>query len=117
MPTLSENLKKARKPAECFHPSVFIKEEMEARGWSMDDLALRMAEGDVRKFGVERLALDIYFEVGPTEPNLIIGDDSARMLAAVFDVNPEFFLNLQKSWREWFNDRAIAKAEQAEASR
>ena len=32
-----------RIPAEAFHPSVFIREEMAARGWTVDDLAIRMA--------------------------------------------------------------------------
>lgn len=87
-----------RMPAEVFHPSEFIKEEMEARGWSADELAMRLAAGDKKQFGIERLALDLYFEVGPSERGLRLGEDNARMLAAVFDVSPEYFLNLERAW-------------------
>jgi hypothetical protein len=51
----------SRTPAEAFHPSEFITEEMEARGWDRDELARRMGGG----FAVTRLALDLYLDVGP----------------------------------------------------
>jgi HTH-type transcriptional regulator / antitoxin HigA len=83
-----------RIPAEVFHPSEFIIEEMEARGWTRDDLALRMG-GD---FGINRLSLDFYFEVGPTDPNLLMGDGDD--FARAFGVSAEFFRNLEAVWRK-----------------
>ncbi|MHC5536846.1 hypothetical protein ACYOEI_01070 [Singulisphaera rosea] len=83
-----------RSPAEVFHPSVFIKDELEARGWTLDMLAMRMGP----EFGINRLSLDLYIEVGPTEPGMRIGDLSAEALGRAFDVSPEFFLNLEAAW-------------------
>ncbi len=48
--------------AEAFHPSIYIKEELEARGWDVDDLAKRMPGN----YGINHLAIDMYLECGPT---------------------------------------------------
>lgn len=89
--------------AEAFHPSVFIAEELEARGWSLDDLAQRMP-GD---FGVNRLALDFYMTIGAETPGLRIGE-SAAGLAAAFGVSPELFTNLERAWVEHPSTKALA---------
>ena len=83
-----------RKSAEVFHPSVYIKDELEARGWTLDMLAMRMGP----EFGINRLSLDFYFEFGPTEPNMRIGEVSAKALGRAFGVSPQFFLNMEKEW-------------------
>lgn len=104
-----------RIPAECFHPSELIRDEIEARGWSLDDLAMRMAGRDREQFGIQRLALDFYFDVGPTEPDLRMGEDSARMMAAVFDVDTDYFINLERAWLAWVespNGRAALNIQQ-----
>jgi len=77
------------------HPSVFIKEEMAARGWTLDMLAMRMGP----EFGVHRLALDCYFEIGPTAPNMMIGEESAKALGRAFGIEPQVFINLCEQWR------------------
>lgn len=67
------------------HPGVFIKDELDARGWDQSDLA---------------------FIVGTTvqQLNKILsgrGDITtqwAKKFAAAFDVNPQFFLNLQNMY-------------------
>ena len=83
-----------RKPAEVSHPSEFIKDELAARGWSLDDLAVRMG-GD---FGFNRLILDLYMFVGPNEPGVRMGIDGAAQLALAFDVTSSYFLNLEEMW-------------------
>lgn len=87
-----------RAPTECFHPSELIRDELTARGWSLDQLAMRMAGGDREQFGIERLALDLYFEVGPTDPGIRLGEHGGRLIAAAFDVDADFFLNLETAW-------------------
>lgn len=81
-----------RVPAEVWHPSVFIQEEMDARGWDRDELARRMG-GD---WSVSRLSLDLYFEVGPTKPGIRLGD--GEDFARAFGVPAEFFRNLEAAW-------------------
>lgn len=81
-----------RRPAEVFHPSVFIREEMRARRWSRRKLAERMG-GNV---AVNMLSIDLYFDVGPKEPNLRIGD--GENFARALGVRAEFFRNLETAW-------------------
>lgn len=78
------------------HPSFFIQEELDARGWTLDILAMRMGP----EFGFNRLSLDMYFDVGPTEPNLLLGDVTSKQLGRAFNVSSEFFLKLHQRWRE-----------------
>ena len=67
------------------HPGFYIREEMEARGWSQRDVA---------------------FILGIPEPSLNtilsgkrgISPDMAKALGKAFDVPPEFFANLQQSY-------------------
>ena len=77
------------------HPSEFIGEELEARGWTRDILAVRMG-GNA---SINRLALDMYFEVGPTAPDMGLGSDTAVQLGQAFSVSPSYFLNLEIAWR------------------
>ena len=76
-----------RLPLQADHPSWFIQEELDERGWTLDDLALHM-KGD---FGIDRLALDFYFEVGPTTPNMRMDKETAYRLGIAFNVTPDYF--------------------------
>ena len=73
-----------RKPAEVFHPSEYIREEMEARGWTLHDLACRMTVSDLE---LNEFALELYFSVGPDDPNCHIGEDADKRLARAFGVS------------------------------
>jgi plasmid maintenance system antidote protein VapI len=84
-----------RIPAECWHPSVFMQEEMDARGWTRDDLATEMR---CPNWGVTRLSLDLYFEAGPVEPDMLLGD--GEDFARAFGTSAEFWLNLEAAWRK-----------------
>ena len=75
-----------RTPAEVFPPGEFIRDELEARGWTQGDLAQIM---------------------GRPEPtiNLIINDkrgitpETATELAGAFGTTAEFWLNLDNAYR------------------
>ncbi len=82
-------------PSETWHPSEFIREELKARGWTMDVLAVRMG-GD---FGSNRLSLDLYFEVGPNAPNLMLGPETAEQLGKAFRTSADYWRNLHIAWR------------------
>lgn len=78
------------------HPSVFVVDEMEARGWDRDTLALAMAGGDTgREFGACRIALDLYLDIGPGEKNLRIPAD---LFARAFGTSPQYWANLERAW-------------------
>ena len=81
------------------HPSVFIQEEMDARGWSRDLVAMRMSP----EFGLSRLTLDLYLDVGPRKTNMRIGEKTAKAFARAFDVSPDYFLNLEAAWLKGCN--------------
>lgn len=83
-----------RIPAEAFPLSVFLREEMEARGWSLDDLRARLPVDPVTWCAVDlTLAVD--------DPNLILDADTAKALGAAFNVSPEYFMNLDRAWRDF----------------
>lgn len=77
---------------DCPHPSVFIREEREARGWSEVALAVRMG-GDETQTNL--LALKMYEDIGPTTKGLRIGELTAQQLGKAFSVSPQFFLALE----------------------
>jgi len=75
-----------RKPAEVFPPGDFIKEELDARGWTQDDLAR------------------ILGKPLPTVNQIIKGKraiiaDTATRLAAAFGNSPKFWMNLEATWQ------------------
>ena len=67
------------------HPGVFIKDELEARGWDQSDLAFIVGTS------VQQLN-KILSGQGNITPRW------AQQLAAAFGVNPQFFLNLQSMY-------------------
>jgi hypothetical protein len=80
-------------PDPALHPSTFIDEELSARGWNRDDLAERMP-GDT---ATNKLILDMYAEVGPTDPRCRLGVTSAS-LGEAFDISITFFVRLEALW-------------------
>ena len=80
--------------AETFPPGEFIREELEARGWTQDDLALRL---EWENYEVARLA--VAFLVDAPVKGMIMGAPMSADLGRVFGVSPEFFLNLDRSWQ------------------
>lgn len=79
------------------HPSEYIVDELNERGWSVSDLANKMGHNDCV---LNKLSLDLYFEVGPSKPNLQLGKNMGEKLARAFDVGSTLLFNLEKSWLE-----------------
>ena len=73
-------------PAEVFPPGDYLKEEMEARGWSQADLAEIMG----RPIQVINKILHAKKAITP---------ETAKELGAAFDVSPKLFLNLENAYR------------------
>lgn len=81
------------------HVSVFIQDEMDARGWSRDLMSVSMARSGDLSFGVCRLMLDLVLDVGPDHSNLRLGG-MAREVAAAFGTSEVFWRNIERSWLE-----------------
>lgn len=89
------------------HPSVMIREEMDARDWGTPSMARAMG-GD---YGINLLALEMYLSVGPGEPGMRLGEAAAD-IARAFGVSVEMIQNMEASWLRYQECRAaIAKAE------
>jgi len=87
------------------HPTEFIQAELDARGWGLDELAIEM--GGIACFGINRLALDLYFAVGPGDSNCRLGEEMAEGLAEAFGVSKNFFIHLENSWVEGIKARDL----------
>lgn len=75
-----------RKPAQVFPPGEFIKEEMEARGWTQDELAEIMNH--------PRLLVNKLL-AGKKE----ITPETAHDLGEAFGTGPEIWMNLESAYR------------------
>ena len=91
-------------PAEHFPVGHYIREEMEVRGWTEDRLAIEMNKYHLQ---VTRVALDFTLAELP-EPNLILDQETAEDLGRAFGVSPDFFLNLDRQYREWLKAKGGA---------
>ena len=87
-----------RRPAEAFHPSVYIWGELAERGWTLQDLCV-YGECDT---AVDRLAWEIYMTVGPEQPDLYMGEGGAAQLAEAFGTGAEVWTRMEESWRAWY---------------
>jgi hypothetical protein len=78
------------------HPSVYIREEMAARGWTVDELSQQMPGFRFHNF----LTIAVYLAVGPTSTNCRLGDETVERLAHAFGGDPALFVNLERAWLE-----------------
>lgn len=85
------------------HPSTFIVEEMKARGWTVDRLAIAMGSDNadfMAGVAINNLALDMYITVGPDHRDVRLGPTMTTQLAVAFGTSVEFWSNLEKAWVE-----------------
>lgn len=75
-----------RQPAEVFPPGVFVKEEIEERGWSQTDLAEIIGR-----------PVGIVDEIIAGERG--ISAEIAMELAAAFGTSPELWINLDTAYK------------------
>ena len=89
-------------PAEVFHPGVFIKEEMDARDWTIGDLC---HECDLTGEGQSALH-DIFEDKG------VVNRAIASQLSRAFGTSVKYWLNLQAAHLEHRQRKLQARAEQ-----
>jgi HTH-type transcriptional regulator/antitoxin HigA len=76
----------ARRPAEVFPPGDFLREEMEARGWTQTDLADMLGWSTTL---VHQLLMG----------ERSITPETAQGLAAALGTSPEFWMNLDAAYQ------------------
>src|SRR5882762_2181912 len=77
-----------RRPAEVFPPGDFIREELDARGWTQADLA-------------EILGRPLQAVNEIIAGKKTVTPDTAHGLGAAFGTGPEYWLNLEASYQLW----------------
>lgn len=88
-----------RKPVEVWPLASFLCDEMEARGWQTQDVAVRMGGKTSDDMAHDLLELDLIMCV--QDDKLTIGDETFLKLSQAFGVSAECFKNLDAKWREW----------------
>jgi HTH-type transcriptional regulator/antitoxin HigA len=89
------------RPARKFGPGYFIREQMEYRNWTQEDLSEVMG-------------------ITPKHLNKILQDKQAltiemsKVLAEVFETSPQYWLNLDANYRLWLETEKSEKEKQAE---
>lgn len=89
--------------AEVFPLAEYLADEMQARGWTAVDVAHRMPGDYAINIGVVNLTLAVQ------DDKLLLSEETARDLAAAFDVDPTFFANLHAAWLRYPNARTEFK--------
>lgn len=91
---------KSATPAEVWHPGVYLLEEMEARGWSVRDVAERMGGQElvINELLVEQIIGETYML--PNDAECELDPETAAKLARAFGTSAEFWLNLDRYYRE-----------------
>jgi hypothetical protein len=86
-------MSKERIPAEVFHISEIIQDEMDARGWTRADVYERLGYDKV-----DCCAFDLLMDV--RDKNLLMGQREDQALQDAFGINdPGFFIRLYYAWR------------------
>lgn len=89
------------RPAIKFGPGYFIREQMEYRSWTQEELAevMGMTIKHINKILKDKQPITL---------------DTAKILAEVFDTSPQYWLNLDANYRLWLDSVPSEKEKQAE---
>jgi plasmid maintenance system antidote protein VapI len=86
-------------PAQAFPVGAYVRDELEARGWSIQEFVTRMFPiQSVRQRSIDMLAVDFLLTVD--DPGLRMGDMAGPMAKAL-GVSVEFLTNLERAYVEW----------------
>ena len=86
--TLTTNLRAAKK----FGPGYFIKEQMEYRHWTQEDLS-----------EITGLSLKHVNKIVQDKQPLTL--EVAKLLGEIFNTSPQYWLNLDTSYRLWLTEK------------
>lgn len=83
-----------RMPAMVWPLASFLAEEMDARGWTCVDVAERMPGEYAINIGIINLMLAVQ------DDRLLLTEGCAEALATAFGSSADYFIKLDRSWRE-----------------
>jgi plasmid maintenance system antidote protein VapI len=84
-----------RAPAEVFSPSVFIQEEIKARGLTERGFQVFLFAAGLSDVQVCACELAAYVD----DKNLILDADTASCLAKAFGTSADYWINLDRAYR------------------
>lgn len=89
------------RPAIKFGPGYFIREQMEYRSWTQEELAevMGMTIKHINKILKDKQSITL---------------ETAKILAEVFDTSPQYWINLDSNYRLWLDSVPSEKEKQAE---
>ncbi|WP_376960177.1 hypothetical protein ABNQ39_20960 [Azospirillum sp. A26] len=86
-------------PAKAFPVVRYLRDELEARGWTVQEFVTRMFPiQSVRQRSIDMLAVDFLLTV--EDPSLRMGD-MAEPMAKALGVSVDFLTNLERAYVEW----------------
>lgn len=89
----------APRPAQAFPVGHYLRDELAARGWSVQEFVTRMTPvQSVEQRGFDMLAVDFLLNVD--DPAMRMGD-MAEPMAKALGVSVEFLTNLERAYVEW----------------
>jgi hypothetical protein len=91
-----------RIPAEAFPLAELLGDEMIARGWTTDDVAIQMG-GDETEIAHNMFVVMLMLSV--QREGLLVGEETFNSLARAFGVDSNFFRNIDAAWRNAPADR------------
>lgn len=91
-----------RGPAQVFSIAECLGDEMQARGWTTDDVAARYTADP---FDIPMAAFEIALLISVTKMGPL-SKGCAERLSRAFDVSAEFFLNIDAVWQRWPDRRS-----------
>lgn len=90
-------------PAEAVHPWTFIERELDARGWTLRDLAMRMDAPKPKDFAVNFMTLELIEACSdPTFKHYAecrIGKATNARIAAAFGQQAQEWDDIKELWR------------------
>lgn len=82
-----------RIPVEIIHPSEFIQDELDERGWTLEDIVKYM-DGD---YSVNLLTLELLMAIH--DDNIFLDQETAEGIGRAFGTSPQFWINLWDNYR------------------
>lgn len=101
--------------AEPFHPWEYIQDELDARGWSLEDLAMKMPAPKMTDLALNLLTLQLVEATSdPTfkhRDGCRIGHDTNARIAAAFGQSVEFWDNIETLYIRARDAKKLREAE------